>query len=315
MISAAVIILTLLNLWGAGVVGKAEEWIVGAKISILLMFVVFGVWSIRPERLVPSAWADPMSLFAGGMIIFLAYEGFELIANTAQDVADPRRTLPRAYYTSVGFVILVYILVSLVTAGNLSVGRIMAAKDYALAEAAKPFLGATGYTLVAVAALMSTGSAINATLYGAARISYIIAKDGELPVFLERKVWNRPAEGLLITSILTLLTANLFDLSSISMMGSAGFLLIFSAVNAANVRLHGKTDSRVWISALGAIACLAAFGALVWRIAKNNPENIWLLVIMLAAAFALEGAYRAITGRKLSAAADSDGLSNPRSAE
>jgi amino acid transporter len=313
LISAVVIVLTALNLAGAGAVGKAETWIVGIKIAILLLFIVFGFGSVRPERLAPSAWADPVSLFAGGMIIFLAYEGFELIANTAQDVVAPSRTLPQTFYISVGFVICVYVLVSMVTAGNLSVDRILAAKDYAMAEAAMPFLGSTGYTLVAVAALLSTGSAINATLYGAARVSYIIAKDGELPVFLERKVWNRPAEGLLITALLTLLTANFFNLSSISMMGSAGFLLIFAAVNAANVRLHRQTGSRSWISALGVGGCLAAFIALAWRTARDNPENIWLLAIMLAAAFFLEGAYRGVTGRKLSAApgGESPSLAKP----
>jgi len=312
MISAVVIVLTLLNLVGAGAVGIAEDWIVGIKIAILLVFVAFGFGSIQSERLAPAAWADPLSLFAGGMVIFLAYEGFELIANTAEDVADPQRNLPRAFYASVGFVVVLYVLVSMVTAGNLPVARIVAAKDYALAEAARPFLGAAGYTLVAAAALLSTGSAINATLYGAARISYIIAKDGELPAFLERKVWHRPAEGLLLTSVLTLVTANFLDLSSISMMGSAGFLLLFVAVNLANVRLHRETGGRVWISALGALSCLAAFAALVWRVAQNDPRKIWLLAIMVTAAFGLEGAYRAITGRKLTAP-DRAGLSEPES--
>jgi hypothetical protein len=207
--------------------------------------------------------------------------------------------LPRAFYASVGFVIALYVLVSLVTAGNLPVAQIVAAKDYALAEAAKPFLGNLGYTLIAVAALLSTASAINATLYGAARVSYIIAKDGELPEFLEHKFWNRPLEGLLLTSALTLLTANFLDLSSISMMGSAGFLLIFAAVNAANVRLHHKTGSHRWISVAGALACLAALGALVWRIAQNSPQKLLLLVFMLAAAFGLETIYRSVSGRKL----------------
>jgi amino acid transporter len=299
LISTAVVLLTGLNLAGADAVGKAEEWIVSVKIVILLLFVAIGFTSVQPGRLAPSTWADPVSLFAGGMIIFLAYEGFELIANTAQDVSDARRTLPKALYASVGFVIVLYVLVSIAAIGNLPADRIVAAKDYALAEAAKPFLGDFGYSMIAVAALMSTGSAINATLYGAARISYIIAKDGELPMFLEHKVWNRPVEGLLITSLLTLLTANFFDLASISMMGSAGFLLIFAAVNAANIRLHRQTESRMWVSAAGFLTCLAAFGALVWRIAKVNPGNIWLLVIMLAAAFLIEGAFRMTTRRKL----------------
>jgi len=199
----------------------------------------------------------------------------------------------------VGFVIVLYVLVSMVTAGNLSISQIVAAKDYALAEAAKPFLGATGYTLIAIAALLSTGSAINATLYGAARISYIIAKDGELPALLEHKIWNRPVEGLLITSVLTLLASNFLDLSSISLMGSAGFLIIFAFVNAANVRLHRKTNSRIWISAIGAIASVTAFVALVWRISESMPSKLWLLGVMLTAAFSIEAIYSAITGRQI----------------
>ena len=134
------------------------------------------------------------------MIIFLAYEGFELIANTARDVRDVGRTLPRAYYTAVGFVIVLYVLVALVTVGNLPLAKIVQAKDYALAEAARPFLGRPGFALIAVAAMLSTASAINATLYGAARLSYTIARDGELPAGLERKVWGEPVEGLLITA-------------------------------------------------------------------------------------------------------------------
>jgi hypothetical protein len=299
LISTVVVFLTVLNVLGARAVGKSEVWIVGMKVTILFIFIAFGIVHVNFHQLAPSTWAKPTSLFAGGMIIFLAYEGFELIANTAKDVREPQRTLPKAYYSSVGFVIVLYVLVSMVTAGNLSISQIVAAKDYALAEAAKPFLGATGYTLIAIAALLSTGSAINATLYGAARISFIIAKDGELPAILEHKIWNRPVEGLLITSVLTLLASNFLDLSSISLMGSAGFLIIFAFVNAANVRLHRKTNSRIWISAIGAIASVTAFVALVWRISESMPSKLWLLGVMLTAAFSIEAIYRAITGRQI----------------
>jgi amino acid transporter len=298
LISTVVVLLTFLNVLGARAVGRSEVWIVGMKVTLLFIFIAFGIVHVNFHHLAPSTWAKPMSLFAGGMIIFLAYEGFELIANTAKDVKEPQRTLPKAYYSSVGFVIVLYVLVSMVAAGNLSISQIVAAKDYALAEAAKPFLGTTGYTLIAIAALLSTGSAINATLYGAARISYIIAKDGELPTVLEHKIWNRPVEGLLITSALTLLASNFLDLSSISLMGSAGFLIIFAFVNAANVRLHRETNSKIWISAIGAIACITAFGALVWRISESMPSKLWLLGVMLTAAFSIEASYRVITGRQ-----------------
>jgi amino acid transporter len=233
-----------------------------------------------------------LQLAAGGMIIFLAYEGFELIANTARDVRNEARTLPRAYYIAVGFVIALYLLVSLVTVGNLPVDKIVAAKDYALAEAARPFLGPAGFTLIAIAAMLSTASAINATLYGASRLSYCIARDGELPAKLERKVWHEPFEGLLITAGLTLFVANAFDLTSVSTLGSAGFLLIFAAVNTANARHAAQTKSRAWISAAGAVACLAALGALVWETARTGPMKLWVLAAMIAMAVMIEGSYR-----------------------
>jgi hypothetical protein len=232
------------------------------------------------------------------MIIFLAYEGFELIANTARDVRDPHRTLPRAFYSSVGIVIVLYVLVAAVTVGTLPVSKIVEAKDYALAEAARPFLGHAGFLLIAVAAMLSTASAINATLYGAARLSYVIAKDGELPVELERKVWGRPVEGLLITSVMTLLIANLADLSSMSTMGSAGFLLIFAAVNGANAHLSKETKSKCWLSVLGVVLCLSALASLLWQTVRTSPDRLWVLVIMVGLAFLVEIVFRMTTKRR-----------------
>ena len=187
LISLSVITIGGLNLLSAELIGRAESWIVGLKVVILLFFVGAGLTGVNTAQLTPGSWSPPLQLAAGGMIIFLAYEGFELIANTAQDVDDAARTLPRAYFTAVGFVIVLYVFVALVTVGNLSVDKIVAAKDYALAEAARPFLGQAGFTLIAIAAMLSTASAINATLYGAARLSYSIARDGELPATLERQ--------------------------------------------------------------------------------------------------------------------------------
>lgn len=292
LISLCVIAMTGLNLLSADLIGKAENWIVGLKLAILLLFVGTGVGGVAASRIEPGSWSPALHLAAGGMIIFLAYEGFELIANTAQDVREPRRTLPRAFYIAVGFVMALYVMVALVTVGNLPVEKVVAAKDYALAEAARPFLGQSGFTLIAVAAMLSTASAINATLYGAARLSYCIARDGELPSALERKLWGEPVEGLLITAGLTLFVANSFDLTSISTLGSSGFLLIFAAVNIANASHAKETNSHCWVSGAGAVACLLALCALVWQTAMTAPEKLWILVGMVAMAVAIEGSYR-----------------------
>lgn len=299
MMSGVIVLFTALNVLGASVVGEAEELIVGIKLLILLMFVGVGLWSVNIERLEPSTWSPLIPLVAGGMIIFVAYEGFELIANTAKDVRNAKINLPRAYYSAVGFVILLYILTSIVTVGNLPLSKIISARDYALAESAKPFLGSLGFILIAIAALLSTSSAINATFYGSARLSYTIAKEGELPSVFEKKIWRRPVEGLFVTSGFSLLIVNLFDLSSISTMGSAGFLLIFAAVNASNIRLFEKTESNKWVSVGGVLVCLFALGALIWQTAKTNPKNIWVLVVMAGLSFIIEVVYRKFTGREI----------------
>jgi amino acid transporter len=299
LISTPIVLLTLLNALGAAAVGKAEEWIVALKVLILLFFVAVGTFSLQPASVAPATWSGPLQLLAGGMIIFLAYEGFELIANTAADIRQPARNLPRAYFASVAFVIVLYVVVAAVTVGNLTVDRIVAAKDYALAAAAQPFLGHFGFILIAVAAMLSTASAINATLYGAARVSFIIAKDGELPKFLEDKVWRKPLVGLLLTAALTLVTANLFDLSSISVMGSAGFLLIFAGVNLANLILRKTTGAHWWLAGLGVLACLGALAALVWQRATTAPAELGVLALMVGLAVLIEVLYRAATHRRI----------------
>jgi hypothetical protein len=112
---------------------------------------------------------------------------------------------------------------------------------------------------------------------------------GHLTIFVTRTkgpFWSiRPARILLgavlgtqiITAAITLLVANFFDLSSISTMGSAGFLLIFAAVNLANVRLAKQTASHPWISGLGVATCLGALLALLWQTATTSPRQVGLL--------------------------------------
>lgn len=287
-----IVVITVLNLLSAKVIGEVENWIVGVKLAILVLFIGVGIWRIDPSRLTPHTWSPLLHLVAGGFVIFVAYEGFELIANSAQDTQSPRKTLPRAYYTSVLAVLAIYILIALVTVGTLSLESISKARDYALAEAAKPTLGDWGFRLIAMAALLSTTSAINATLYGAARLSYIIAVDGELPAILEKKVWHEPVAGLLITSLAAILVATLFPLSRISIMGSSGFLIIFSAVHWANHRLAQQTESRRWLIWTGLFSCLLALAALIWQTATTNPANLLVLVIMVLLSFGLEWGFR-----------------------
>jgi amino acid transporter len=295
----AVVLLTLLNAFGAQVMGRWETFIVVVKVAILVLFAATGIWFIRTGYLSPDLWPEPTSVLFGAGVLFIGYEGFGLITNAAADMRDPKTMLPKALYTAVILVIAIYIAVAVTVTGTLAQLEIERARDYALAEAAKPFLGRFGFRLIAIAALFSTASAINATLFGAANCCYMIARDGELPAGLSRTEWRGATEGLLLTAGLVIVLTLAFDLSGIAMMGSAAFLLIYAAVNAGHLRVLKQTGASAVIVWLSLITCLAMFVALAVYTWQQQPAAIVALVIIAVISFAGEWAYRRWTGRTL----------------
>lgn len=126
----------------------------------------------------------------------------------------------------------------LLLAGFVEVARV---SDHALTVAAQDFMGRPGAIVIAIAVLLATSSAINATFYGTGRLTYMIAMSDELPRELERSIRGQRLEGTFITAALALRVANFVPLEAIATMGSAGFLLVFMAVNIAAVLLAAET--------------------------------------------------------------------------
>jgi amino acid transporter len=293
--SAIIIIATIINYYSIKVVGKIEAYAVVIKLLILLGFIGVGAYGLignpNLSQLDLSNWKAPLNLLTGGMVIFVAYEGFELIANAAPDIKNPLKNIPKAYYYSVLFVIALYIVIACITVGSLPFNQIASAQDYVLAEAAKPMLGHIGFTIITIAALISTFSAINASLYGGSKVSYEIAEDDELPHELTSKLWNQPV-GLAITAVATLLLVNLLNLESISTAGSVGFLLVFAIVNYTGFKLSSKINGRKSIPLLGCFSCSAALIALIFQQYSSNKLGIIISISIIIFCFVLEFIYK-----------------------
>lgn len=301
-ISAVVLGLAVLNYFGASLVVKSENFFNASKMILLAIFVVVGLASPMDwSRLAPEHYVSPLALVSGAMIIFLNYEGFELIANAAKEVKNPSRSLPIAYVGGVLIAITFYVCIALVVVGHMDVAQIARVSDYALSAAAGIFMGRVGFIMIVAAALLATSSAINATFYSSGRLTYIVAKSGELPKELEREIRGQPLDGMIIFATLTLVMANLIPIHAIATMGSAGFLFIFMAVNIANVRLRTETRSKGWISVLGALACGIALFVLCLQTAEDpaTRNQVWILVGMILTSVLTEVVYRAITKREI----------------
>jgi hypothetical protein len=300
--SGLLIALVIINLFGTQLVIRSENFFNAGKMALLAIFIVAGLaipldWG----RMTPSDYVPPIELVAGAMIIFLNYEGFELIANAGKDVKNPRKTLPIAYIGGVLIAILLYVLITIVVLGQLDFHQIKANSDNVLSIAAHNFLGPAGI-IVTIAALLATTSAINATFYGAGRLTYTIARSGELPEELERNIRGQPLEGMFVFAVAALLLVVFLPLNAIATMGSAGFLLVFFAVNHANVRRAKDTNSRAWISMVGMAACAIALIALCWQVWRVEATRYHLLILasMIAVSFAIEIVYRKAAKRVIS---------------
>lgn len=289
--SGIVFLFMLLNLLGAGSVGKAEFFIVVVKVSILIFFAAIGLFFIHADNLSTANWNGIASIFFGAGILFIGYEGFGLITNAAGNMVQPEKNLPKALYLSVLIVIAIYIAVSMTVSGNLSPTEINQAGDYALAQAAKPFAGMFGFKLIAIAALFSTASAINATLFGAANVSYMIARDGELPQDFDRRVWKNATGGLLITTFLSIVFILFFNLSGIAMMGSGAFLLIYAAVNAGHLKILSKTNAKRSLVSISLLLCLALFCLLEFYTYEHAPMAVYTTFGLLIGCFIFEKIY------------------------
>lgn len=299
-ISVSVVLLFLLvNFLGARYVDRSETAIVAIKVSILILFTVGGLFFIKGDYLTPSSWPGIGGILIGTGILFIGYEGFGLVTNAAGDMKDPVRMVPKALYMSVLVATVIYVGVSIVVSGNLTTAQIAATRDYALAEAVKPFLGEFGFKLVAVAALFSTASAINATLFGAANSSYVIAKHGELPEVFDRTSWKGATDGLFITAGLVIVFVLLFDLGAIAMMGSGAFLLVYAAVSIGHFRIADRTGANRAVLAIAVALCLGMFVLLSAYMFQQSKPSFIAMFVILGASFIAEWIYRKTTDRHL----------------
>ena len=92
----------ILNFFGSKAVGRAELFIVAAKLLILGLLVVAGARYIDFGRVMPTAEKPYASgTFVAASIFFLSYMGFGLITNASENISNPSRNVPRAIYISI----------------------------------------------------------------------------------------------------------------------------------------------------------------------------------------------------------------------
>ena len=298
--SAALIILGLVNFAGAALVEKSESFFNVGKLAVLALFIIAGLMmpGLDWNRLAPAAWAPPSAIVASGMIGFLAYEGFELIANASDQIVNPKRTLPIAFLGSVLIAIVIYALAFIVGIGHLPLTDLMNAKNFAISAAAGSFLGPVGFGVMAVGAVLASASAMNADYFGAAKLPPRLATINELPSAFHRSLHGQSVISLLVVGIMALLAVNFASVDAMSSATSGGFLLVYAAVNIAAVRQAPQTGTNPIIPGIAALLCVLALAITVWQFVADpaTVSQAYAIGAIVIVSIAIEIIYRVFAG-------------------
>lgn len=298
--SAGILILGFINFAGARLMEKLETVFNIGKLGVLVFFIAAGLvlgqldWS----RFEPVNWAPMSGVIATGMLGFLAYEGFELISNASADIDNPKRTLPIAILGSVVIAIVIYVLAFTVAIGHMSFDAVGASRDFAASAAAETFLGPIGFAIMTVGAVLASASAINADYFGAAKLPPMLSKSDELPSVFQRKMRGQSVMSLLVIGLLALFAVNFINIHALSAATSAGFLVVYAAVNIAAIRLRHETGTAPWLPAIAFLLCAAALVVMVTQF-LSSPETVPSAVavgVIVVVSIVIELTFRAIHG-------------------
>lgn len=295
---AIILAFVLVNLDGARNMARLENIVVLLKLIVLVGFALAGLLFMNPSMLTPSTYPSTITLFDSLAITFFAYTGFSVITNAAEDMANPQKTLPRAMMTAIVCVMVLYIAIALVVFGNLPTASVIAAKDFALTEAAKPIFGSWGFHIVAFAALIATASSINANLYSVTNITYQLAKNGQLPQTFGKPI-KHSREGLVISGFLIILLVVFLNLGEIAILGSLSILIVQFITHIGHLRLLKHTNASPILVFLAALANLAAIVLSLRYESTSAPNIVIMMVGFLILSFLIEMLLRIITKKKV----------------
>jgi len=294
---AIVAIFILINLAGAAWVAKSENIIVIIKITVLTVFSISALFYVDPELLSAKEMPPIKNIFFATGLTFFAYQGYSVITNTVEDMEDPQRNILRAIIIAITLVGILYVLTSIAVLGNLPLEKVIEAKEYALAEAAKPVFGEWGFKIMAVTALIATASAINATLYAATEISYTLAIKGELPKVYTYNVYHSYS-GLIISGLLILPMILFLNLSEVTMIAAVVVLIIQGFTHAGHLfKIHVTRANKLLVAAAAVSMFIIAAISIYYTSTHKMPQVGLYVLGAFILAMIVEITLRLLTGR------------------
>ncbi len=212
------------------------------KVAIILIFIVAGLFFIKPKNYHPFLPYHMTGVIHGATIGFFAYLGFDCVSSSAAEVKNPKRNMPLGIIGTLGIVTLLYMGVAIVLTGMVKYTRLDVANpvSYALQLVHQNWLA----ELLSIGALIGMFTMMVAMIYSSSRLIYAIGRDGLLPAFLGKldKKSHSPQVALWIVAVIIATMGGLVSLDQLTSLVNIGTLFAFTLVSFGIIPLRRRKD-------------------------------------------------------------------------
>lgn len=290
---ALIVVAFIVNIAGNKVIGAISKVTAIVKLLGILAFsgaVLWAAdWSFKPAETDIGDTTSATGFLAGVALAILAYKGFTTITNSGGEVVDPHKNVGRAIIISLAVCLIVYMLVAWGVGSTLSISEIVAAKDYSLAEAAKPAMGNYGVWFTVAIAIIATSSGLLASIFAVSRMLAMVTEMKIIP----HRHFGMPGDiqthTLVYTVVAAAFLAAFFDLSRIASLGAIFYLVMDIAIHWGVLRhLRDDVEAKAWVLVTALILDVVVLACFLFIKGGSDPVIVVIAIASILAIFGFE---------------------------
>jgi APA family basic amino acid/polyamine antiporter len=256
---------------------RVNNIMVFIKLAVIIIFIVTGVFYVKPENWTPFAPFGFEGIITGAATVFFAYLGFDAVATAAEEVKRPQRDVPIGIISSLAICTILYIAVSFILTGMVPYTQLNVADPVAFAL---QFVGQNSLAgIISVGAITGITTVLLVIMYAQVRVSFAMSRDGLLPKKLSNihPTFKTPFENTWMTGFIAAMIAGFIDLTTLANLVNIGTLAAFTTVSLAVIVLrkshpHLKRAFKVpFVPILPAISALLCI-----YLMTNLPLITWI---------------------------------------
>src|SRR5256712_1129022 len=248
-----VIIFTYVNYRGVSLTGKVGNILTFTQLAIIVSFIAAGIfawgfvnhnWTVNFQNFIPKGF---VGLMLGMGVTYIAFEGYEIIVQTGEEVKNPKKNIPKAIFITIGIVTTIYIVFTFSFLVGLDPSKVGTEawrfigdhQELGIPQAAQ-FLLPFGTIIVLAGGMVSTVAGLSATTFSSSRVSFAMGRQYNLPYIFSsiHAKYHAPHFAIIASGFIMLVMAAWLPIEQLALAAGVLFLFLFTQVNWAGIQIR-----------------------------------------------------------------------------